>query len=55
MGALEIGLVLPMGDSVDGTTVRWTAGFDQLEIILWPSTLDAVEATGPVLALLDRD
>ena len=25
MGALEIGLVLPMGDSfVDGSTVRWT-------------------------------
>ena len=25
MGAIEVGLVLPMGDSfVDGTTVRWT-------------------------------
>jgi hypothetical protein len=63
MRALEIGLVLPMGDSfVDGRTVRWAeirgfrafqgGGFDHLEVILWPPTLQALDAMGPVLALV---
>jgi hypothetical protein len=28
------------------------AGFDHLEIVLWPPTLQALDAMGPVLALL---
>jgi alkanesulfonate monooxygenase SsuD/methylene tetrahydromethanopterin reductase-like flavin-dependent oxidoreductase (luciferase family) len=36
----------------DGLRAFQTGGFDHLEIILWPPTPDAVEAMGPVLALL---
>jgi len=36
----------------DGLRAFQEGGFDHLEIILWPPSLDAVEAMGPVLALL---
>jgi alkanesulfonate monooxygenase SsuD/methylene tetrahydromethanopterin reductase-like flavin-dependent oxidoreductase (luciferase family) len=36
----------------DGLRAFQQAGFDHLEIILWPPTLEALEAMGPVLARL---
>jgi alkanesulfonate monooxygenase SsuD/methylene tetrahydromethanopterin reductase-like flavin-dependent oxidoreductase (luciferase family) len=36
----------------DGLRSFHVAGFDHLEIVLWPATLQALDAMGPVLALL---
>jgi hypothetical protein len=29
------------------------AGFDHVEVVLWPPTLEALDAMGPVLELLE--
>lgn len=54
-GAAEV-LGVPIRGSAaeiaDGARAFQAAGFDHLEIILWPPTLEALEAMGPVLALL---
>jgi alkanesulfonate monooxygenase SsuD/methylene tetrahydromethanopterin reductase-like flavin-dependent oxidoreductase (luciferase family) len=54
-GAAEV-LGVPIRGSAaeiaDGLRTFQAGGFDHLEIILWPMTLDAVEAMGPVLARL---
>lgn len=39
----------------DGFRAFRAGGFTQLEIMLWPPTLAALEAMAPVLELLDRD
>jgi len=56
-GAAEV-LGVPIRGSAaeiaDGLRAFQAGGFDHLEIVLWPPTLDAVEAMGPVLALLDE-
>ncbi len=39
----------------DGLRAFRDAGFTQLELILWPPTLAALDAMAPVLALLDAD
>ncbi len=32
-----------------------TAGFTQIEVLLWPRTLAAIEAMAPVLEMLDAN
>ncbi|MEO8571487.1 MAG: hypothetical protein ABI553_07275 [Chloroflexota bacterium] len=39
----------------DGLRAFRDGGFTQVEILLWPRTLAALEAMAPVLQLLDAD
>ena len=39
----------------DGIRAFRAGGFTQVEILLWPPTLAALEAMAPVLELLDAD
>ena len=39
----------------DGMRAFGAGGFTQVEILLWPRTLAALEAMAPVLELLDAD
>jgi len=57
-GAAEA-LAVPLRGSAeeiaDGIRTFRDGGFTQVEILLWPRTLEALEATVPVLELLDAD
>ena len=57
-GAAEA-LATPIGGSAeeiaDGLRAFRAGGFTQIEILLWPRTLRALEAMAPVLRLLDAD
>jgi len=57
-GAAEV-LGVPVGGSAmeiaDAFRAFGAGGFTQLELMLWPPTLAALEALAPVLALLDVD
>ena len=57
-GAAEA-LAIPLRGSAeqigDGLRAFRAGGFTQIEILLWPRTLDALEAMAPVLELLDAD
>ena len=39
----------------DGFRVFRAGGFTQLELLLWPPTIAALDAMAPVLELLDAD
>ena len=43
------------GEIADGLRAFRAAGFTQVETMLWPPTLAALEAMAPVLELLDAD
>ena len=57
-GAAEA-LAIPLRGSAeeiaDGLRAFRAGGFTQIEILLWPRTLAALEAMAPVLELLDAD
>jgi alkanesulfonate monooxygenase SsuD/methylene tetrahydromethanopterin reductase-like flavin-dependent oxidoreductase (luciferase family) len=57
-GAAEA-LAVPLRGSAqqiaDGIRSFRAGGFTQVEILLWPRTLAALEAMGPVVELLDAD
>ena len=47
---------LPSAEEIaDGIRAFRAGGFTQIEILLWPRTLAALEAMAPVLGLLDAD
>ncbi|HTS14524.1 MAG TPA: LLM class flavin-dependent oxidoreductase, partial [Candidatus Sulfotelmatobacter sp.] len=53
--ALAVPLRGTAGEIADGIREFRTAGFTQVEVLLWPRTLAALEAMAPVLELLDAD
>ena len=57
-GAAEA-MAIPLRGSAeeiaDGLRAFGAGGFTQVEIVLWPRTLAALEAMAPVLGLLDAD
>jgi len=57
-GAAEV-LAVPLDGPAeriaDGLRAFGAGGFTQVEVLLWPRTIDALEAMAPVLELLDGD